>query len=659
MKRTIVLGIISMPFILTAQLRLPKIFGDSMVLQRNAPLRVWGWAAPAEAITVLFHQQQRSVKADANGNWEAVLAPEQAGGPYNLQVKGMSVITLHGLLMGDLWVCSGQSNMEMPVKGWSQVVNADQEIAAANYPNVRLFTVEKDVQGKPAADLKGGAWQTCNPQNIPPFSAVGYFFGRELQKQLHVPIGLINSTWGGTDIESWISHKGFESEPYYKWLMDITPEKSTADMTAMKDQQMLAYLATIQLNNIDTATVKLWPSTDLDDSQWRTMNVPEVWESQLPGPKFDGVIWLRKEINIGEADAGKPAILSLAMIDDNDVTYVNGVQVGSIQGYNVKRIYNINGSLLKKGKNVIAVRVQDTGGGGGIYGEATDCTLTVDGKTISLAGSWKFRIESLFTSTGIGANDYPSVLYNGMIHPLEKLAIKGAIWYQGENNASRAYEYRKAMPLLINDWRMRWKQPTMPFYFVQLTSFNNANGNSNKGSSWAELREAQTMASVLPNTGMAVTIDVGEPADIHPRNKQDVGKRLAKLALQKTYGIKMIASGPVYKSMQVQGSSVTIKFINIGKGLTLSAPSNNGVTGFEVAGADQHFYPAKVTITGTTVVVSAPEVTTPVAVRYGWADDDSRAALFNKDGFPAAPFRTDNWKSITEGKKYTPPLTQQ
>lgn len=658
MKKTITLFLaVQLVTHTNAQLRLPKIFGDSMVLQRNAPLRVWGWAAPAEAITVQFHQQQRSVKADGAGKWEAVLLPEQAGGPYDLQVTGRSTITLHGILMGDLWVCSGQSNMEMPVKGWSQVVNADQEIAAADYPSIRLFTVEKDVQGQPVADVKSGTWQTCSPQSIPPFSAVGYFFGRMLHQQLHIPIGLINSTWGGTDIESWISRKGFESEPYYKWLLTLAPERSNAGMTAIKDRQMQAYLASMQLNTIDTAAIKQWPSIDFDDNQWRQMKVPELWESQLPGPRFDGVIWLRKEIIIEEADAGKPALLHVGMVDDNDVTYVNGVQVGSLQGYNVKRVYNIPGSLLKKGKNVIAVRVQDTGGGGGIYGETADCVLKIDEKNIPLVGQWKFRIESVQMNTGTGPNDYPSLLYNAMIHPLEKLAIKGAIWYQGENNAGRAWEYRKAMPLLINDWRKRFDQPAMPFYFVQLTSFNAGNGNSNRGSSWAELREAQTMATTLPNTGMAVTLDIGNSKDIHPHNKQDVGKRLALLALQKTYGKRLVASGPVYKSMQVKGNRAVVQFINTGKGLTIS--SNNGINGFEVAGADQHFYPAKATITGAAIIVSAPEVTTPAAVRYGWADDDSEAALFNKDGLPAAPFRTDNWKTITKGKKYTPPLTQQ
>jgi sialate O-acetylesterase len=664
MKKRLSLNTVVLVFLLLltattdAQLRLPKIFGDSMVLQRNAPLKIWGWASPGETIRVRFHNQQKIAQAAANGSWQTVLAPEPAGGPYFLQVQEKTTITLHGILMGDIWVCSGQSNMEMPLNGWGQVLNFEQEIATANYPAIRLFTVEKDVQGQPAPDLKGGSWQTCNPQSIPPFSAVGYFFGRALHQQLHIPIGLINTTWGGTDIESWISRTGFEKEPYYNWLTQSAPEKSTEELTAIKDKQLQDYLVAMQLNDIDTATIAQWPETDLDDSKWREMKVPGLWESQQPGPKFDGVIWLRKEIVIDEADAGKPAVLKLAMIDDNDVTYVNGVQVGEVNGYNVPRVYNINNGVLKKGKNVIAVRVEDTGGGGGIYGEPTDCSLTVEGKPVSLAGQWKYRIESVRMNNGVGPNDYPSVLYNGMIHPIEKLAIKGAIWYQGENNAGRAFEYRKAMPLLINDWRRQWQQPAMPFYFVQLASFNAGNGNSNQGSNWAELREAQSIATSLPNTGMAVTIDVGDAADIHPRNKQDVGKRLAALALQKTYGINKVASGPVYKSMQVKGNSIVIQFINTGKGLTAKPASANELAGFEIAGADQHFYTAKATIVGSTVIVSTPDVAKPVAVRYAWTDDAGKANLFNKEGFPTAPFRTDNWKGRTEGNKYAPQLGQ-
>jgi sialate O-acetylesterase len=640
--------------ILNAQLRLPKIFGDSMVLQRNAPLRIWGWASPAETITVQFHNQHKTVQTDARGSWEAVLAPETVGGPYQLAVKGKTTITLKGILMGDLWVCSGQSNMEMPLNGWGQILNWEQEIAAANYPAIRLFTVEKDVQGQPVPDVKGGAWQTCTPQHIPPFSAVGYFFGRALHQQLHVPIGLINSTWGGTNIESWISYTGFKSETYYKELVTVAPEKSTAELIATREKQLRDYLTSVQLNNIDTVGLSQWPATEYDDSKWNNMNVPGLWENQQPALKIDGILWLRKEIVIDEADAGKTAVLKLAMIDDNDITYVNGIKVGGVTGYNVPRVYNINTGILKKGKNTIAVRVNDTGGGGGIYGEATDCSLTVEGKTMPLAGPWKYRVENIIVNAGVGPNDYPSVLYNAMIHPIEKLAIKGAIWYQGENNAGRAVEYNQAMPLLINDWRKRWQQPAMPFYFVQLASFNAGNGNSNLGSNWAELREAQSRAALLPNAGMAVTIDIGDTKDIHPRNKQDVGIRLAALALQKTYGIRMVASGPVYKSMQVQGSKAVLQFTNTGKGLTAKPASDGNLEGFEIAGTDQHFYPAKATISGAAIIVSAPEVVTPVAVRYAWADDAGHANLYNKEGFPASPFRTDNWKAKTAGVKYLP-----
>lgn len=654
MKKIVSILFLLQTGLLNAQLRLPKIFGDSMVLQRNAPLRIWGWASPAESITIQFHNQNKTVLTDAGGNWEAVLAPEAAGGPYQLRVKGKTDITLKGILMGDIWVCSGQSNMEMPLNGWGQVLNYEQEIATANYPSIRLFTVEKDVQGQPVADVKGGTWQTCSPQNIPPFSAVGYFFGRALHQQLKVPIGLINSSWGGTNIESWISYTGFRNEPYYKELVKLAPERSTAELSAVKEKILRDYLTSVQLDKIDTTGLSQWPAVEYDDAKWNSMPVPALWENQQPALKIDGFMWLRKEVVIDEADAGKPAALKLAMIDDNDITYVNGIKVGGVIGYNVPRVYNINAGVLKKGKNIIAVRVEDTGGGGGMYGEPADCSLTLDGKTIALAGPWKYRVEKILENPGVGPNDYPAILYNAMIHPIEKLSVKGAIWYQGENNAGRAVEYRKAMPLLINDWRKCFHQPAMPFYFVQLASYNAGNGNSNQGSTWAELREAQSMAAALPNAGMAVTIDIGDPKDIHPRNKQDVGRRLAALALQRTYGIRMTASGPVYKTMQVQGNKAVIRFTGIGHGLTVKQPSATTVSGFEVAGADQRFYPAKGTIAGTTVIVSADEVAKPVAVRYAWADDAGNANLFNKEGFPASPFRTDNWKAKTEGVHYTP-----
>jgi sialate O-acetylesterase len=362
-------------------------------------------------------------------------------------------------------------------------------------------------------------------------------------------------------------------------------------------------------------------------------------------------VWLRKTIEVSAENAGKQAELHLAMIDDNDDAYVNGTKVGSTKAYNEKRVYVIPAGVLKAGKNVIAVRVEDTGGGGGIYGDAGDVKLVTGSSTQPLAGDWAFHMEAVSSSgNSVNPNASPSLLYNAMVHPLIPFAIKGALWYQGENNAGRAYQYRTAFPLMIQDWRKRWGSD-FPFYFVQLASFNAGGGNSQKGSNWAELREAQTLTLKLPNTGMAVTTDIGESNDIHPRNKQDVGLRLAAIALHNAYGKSTVSSGPVYQSMQIDGNKAVLRFTNMGGGL-MARDKYGYLKGFEVAGADQKFQYAKAFVEGDKVVVYADSVTTPVAVRYAWADDAGDANLYNKEGFPAVPFRTDTWKGVTEAARY-------
>jgi sialate O-acetylesterase len=380
------------------------------------------------------------------------------------------------------------------------------------------------------------------------------------------------------------------------------------------------------------------------------MQVPGLWEEQSL-KDFDGVVWFRKTINIAAADAGKPAEISLGTIDDNDDTYINGSKVGSTKGYNIDRKYKIPAGVLKEGTNLIAVRVEDTGGGGGMYGNPADMKLTINNTTQSLAGQWMFQVASVLKSNYTNPNSYPTLLYNAMIYPLIPFAIKGALWYQGENNAGRAYQYRKAFPLMITDWRKQWGEGNFPFYFVQLASFNSANGNSQKGSTWAELREAQTLTLSLPKTGMAVTTDIGESSDIHPKNKQDVGKRLAAVALHDTYGKKNIYSGPMYKSMKIEGNKAIVSFSHAGTGLYTKDPDGY-IEGFEIAGKDRDFQPAKAVIEGDHIVVSADNVQLPVALRYAWADDAGKVNLFNKEGFPAVPFRTDKWKGITEAAKY-------
>ena len=631
-----------------ATVHLPNIFGDNMVLQRDKPIPIWGWANKNEKVTVQFNQQVKTVKADKNGQWKVLLSPEKAGGPYNLSVKGSNSITLHDILMGDVWICSGQSNMEFSVNG---VFNADKEKAQSTNPAIRHFYLPKDIAATPKDDIKESAWKSASPENTGGFTAVGYFFARALNEQLHVPIGLIHTSWGGTIVETWISREGMAGSDTFRELMKNTPVLNLDSLSTANKNRLLKTVQQVQGSLPDAATAASWSAANTDDHSWAKMKVPELWEQQQL-PDFDGTVWFRKTLNVAAADAGKPAELSLGTIDDNDVTYVNGTQVGSTQQYNAFRVYKIPAGILKEGNNVIAVKVEDNAGGGGFYGAPENIFLSINGHKQPLAGDWAFRIATMSApANNIGPNSYPSLLYNAMIHPILPFAIKGAIWYQGESNADRAYQYRKSFPLMINDWRKLWKQGDFPFYFVQLASFNASNGTSKTGSSWAELREAQTLTLQLPNTGMAVITDIGEPTDIHPKNKQDVGKRLAAVALHDTYGQNIVYSGPVYQSMQVSGNKVTLSFTSVGSGLTVK-DKYGYIKGFEVAGADQQFHYAKAFVTGDKVVVYADDVSTPVAVRYGWADNNLEDNLFNKEGFPAPPFRTDNWKGLTEGKEY-------
>ncbi|RFM26549.1 sialate O-acetylesterase [Deminuibacter soli] len=627
--------------------RLPNIFGSGMVLQRGKPITVWGWADKGEQVTVQFNHQSKTVTTGADGKWMVQLRAEQAGGPYTLQVNGTNSITLSDVLMGDVWICSGQSNMEFHVSG---VVNAKQEIQQINNPNIRHFYLPRTVSGTPKDDVDKSAWLPANPANAGDFTAVGYFFAEALYQKLHVPIGLIHTSWGGTDVETWISPDGIAGDPQLKQAVATVKPGDVEALAKRQHEKMMQLIQQLQNGLPAPGATASWNQADFNDQSWPVMALPALWETkQLVN--FDGTAWFRKTITVDAADAGKTAVLSLGTIDDIDDSYVNGVHVGSSKVYNDKRVYTIPAGVLKAGKNVIAVKVLDTGGGGGIYGDAAEMFLDVNGHKQSLTGNWSFQVEAISTiSTSVGPNSMPSLLYNAMINPLLPLSVKGAIWYQGENNAGRAYQYRTSFPLMITDWRKHFKQGNFPFYFVQLASFNSAGGNAN-GSTWAELREAQTRTLSLPATGMAVTTDIGESKDIHPKNKQDVGKRLAAVALHNTYGLSSEYTGPVYASMKTSGSQVTLSFTHA-EGMQTKT-GTDVLKGFYVAGADKQFYPAAATIHGSTVVVSAANVAHPVAVRYAWADDAGEANLFNNAGFPAVPFRTDQWKGITEGKVYT------
>ena len=631
-----------------SNVKLPKVLGDNMVLQRNKPINVWGWADAGEKVSVQFNKQSVSAKADKTGKWFLTLKPEAAGGPYQLTIKGKNSITLSNILVGEVWVCSGQSNMEWPLRAAN---HAEKEIKAANYSMIRHFGVQKSVSSKLEDDVKGGEWKVCSPENAGEFTAVGYFFARELYNELKIPIGLVHTSWGGTHSETWTSREAFEQSAEFKDMIASMPQLDLEAIAKQKSEALMKKLTGLGITLPKAEEAKQWNQKDFSDINWPTMSLPGLWEGKALGD-LDGVVWFRKTISITKEDAGKEAILQLAMIDDIDETFVNGVQVGSTKAYNEKRDYVLEIDQLRQGENVIAIRVTDTGGGGGVYGDATDMKLIIGKSVISLAGDWKYQVEKVQgAGSSIGPNAYPTLLYNAMLNPLLNLGIQGAIWYQGESNAGRAYQYRTAFPLMITDWRTHWKQGNFPFYFVQLASFNSANGDSEHGSSWAELREAQTMTLSLPHTGMAVTTDIGEANDIHPRNKQDVGKRLAAIALHDVYGKNIEYSGPLYQSMKVEGNNIRISFTHVGSGL-LAKDKYGYLKGFEIAGSDQKFHYAKAWIEGSNVVVSSDQVSNPVAVHFAWADNPEDANLFNKDGFPAVPFRTDTWKGITESGKF-------
>ena len=630
-----------------ANVKLPLLFNDGMVLQRNKPIPVWGWADVNEKIELHFNKQIVKTIADKNGKWTVSMKAEKAGGPFELVVKGNNTITLKNVLVGEVWICSGQSNMEFTVK---QAMNAEQEINNSNFPLIRQFLVEKDMSSTPKEDFKSAKWTVCNKENVGDFTAVGYFFAKKLYAELKIPIGIINTSWGGTCSETWTSREAFESSDEFKAMIADVPK---VDMDLLAENQRKTIIDRIE--GIQGSKIKVHPDAQFrdpafDDSNWPKMNVPSLWENQQL-PNLDGEVWMRKSIVISKDDAGKEASIELAKIDDQDITYINGVEIGTTNRYDKKRTYKIPAGVLKEGNNVIAVKIIDYSGGGGIYGDEADLKLSLQNTVIPLSGAWKFNVTDV--KVGISPNGYPSLLYNAMLNPLVPYAFQGVLWYQGEANVNRAEQYKKAFPLMIKDWRTKWNQGNFPFYFVQLSTFDEFGGNSKKGSKWAELREAQTYTlQTVANTGMAVTTDIGNAKDIHPTNKQDVGKRLAAIALNNVYGKKRIYSGPLYKSQEIKGNQIILTFDNIGSGLSTS--DKNGILkGFEIAGADKVFHAAKAIIENNKVILSSEKVSNPVAVHYGWADDDTEINLFNKEKFPASPFRTDDWETITKEGKYT------
>lgn len=631
-RTLVVFGLLYISGSLHAAVILPKIFSDNMVLQRNQPIQVWGWAKASESVTVTLNGATARTKADKNGNWRLSLKAMSHGGPYELVVKGKNTITLRNILIGDIWVGSGQSNMEWTIKDTN---HAKEEIANANHPQIRLFTVPKAMSFDVEKDLAGGQWQECNPSTLGDFSAVAYFFGRKLNADLNIPIGLVNSSWGGTNIQTWMSWDVMAGKDEYKKL-DIATLREAAKEMPEKQRKFSEAIAN------EKGKLEKWYDASTAEG-WKKITLPKLWEQTEIG-NADGVVWFRKEFTVGAEDIGKSATLHLGPIDDADETYVNGKQVGGINGWNIDRHYAVAGNILQPGKNILVVRVYDGAGGGGIYGAPDKVYLEVNNKHIDLTGEWQYKISVLNTQYGLqatGPNAYPSLLYNAMIAPIIPMPIKGVIWYQGEANTWEAARYQKLFPELINNWRSKWNQ-RFPFLWVQLANFMAADSVP-VSSEWAALREAQSMTLAVPSTGQAVIIDIGEANDIHPRNKQDVGLRLALSALHVAYNQNVVYSGPVYKSMQKVDNKLVLTFDNIGSGFEVK-DKYGYLKAFAIAGEDQKFVWAKAYIENGKVIVYHPDIKNPVAVRYAWGNNPDDANLYNKEGLPASPFRTDNWK---------------
>ena len=629
---------------INAQVRLPRLVRDSMILQRDVNIKIWGWAAKDEKVNVKFNSKTYKTKTAADGKWLITLPPMKAGGPYTMDITGSNKISLKEILVGDVWFCSGQSNMVHQMNIHDVLYAKD--IAEANYPQIRHFWIPTltNLQG-PQADLPYGNWKPAVGEDVRPFSAVAYFFAKKIYEKYHVPIGLINASVGGTPIEAWTSEEGLKD--FSSLISTIQKNKDTAYINGMGRNAFAGNTGRPQQKDLGLIGSTKWYDVSYIPKGWRTINIPGYWEDQ--GVKdLNGIVWYRKEIDIPASMTGVAAKVFLGRIIDADVLYINGTQVGNTTYQYPQRRYNVPANLLKAGRNIFVIKITNTAGKGGFVPDKPYCVFA--GKdTVDLKGTWQYKVGEVYIPRGdpdsyrgggggISAQNQPAALYNGMLAPVINYSIKGFLWYQGESNSGRADEYAKLQPAQIVDWRNKWNQGELPFLYVQLPNFMDANYLPAE-SQWAVLRESQLKSLSVPNTAMAVAIDLGEWNDIHPDNKKDVGERLALAALKIAYNENVIYSGPIYQSSTVEGNKITISFSNIGSGLITNDGEELGE--FAIAGADKKFVWAKAKIEGDKIIVWNDTVSNPMYVRYAWADNPVNPNLFNKEGLPASPFRTD------------------
>ena len=640
-----------------AQVKLQPLFTDNMVLQQKSITPIWGSSKPEKKVELITSWDGRkyTVKADAKGKFVIELQTPSAGGPYTLTFNDGKKKTLKNVMIGEVWLVGGQSNAQMEM---SNISDAQREIADANnYPNIRLLHVKTTTAALPAETLNvdGGGWQVSSANTVSNFSALGYLFGRDLQKDINVPIGIIQSCLGSTFAEPWVSSKSLSMMPYFNQAIEKVAQMPSDSLARENkyQQDLKEWEEKVEAMDGNSKAGRIVYTHDFaDDSKWSDIKFPGLFEDQKKDHygAFDGLVWYRRTVDIPQSWAGKECKMELGGIDDDDETYFNGVLVGSHMGVAFNRSYAIPASLVKAGKAEIAIRVHDTGGLGGFY--SNDARLECGTEKVLVTGTWKFMAsideKNLpFYPTNLNRDtNVASALYNGMIAPLAPFAIKGALWYQGESSVGRAYQYRELLPLLINDWRTSFKQD-FPFFIVQLANHMTEQTDPAEESTWAELREAQSkVASSVSKSAFVTTIDIGEAKDIHPKNKQEVGRRMSLVARAKAYDEKIEYSGPQYVFSRNEGNRIRLFFAHA-KGMKIGR-GDSELKGFVIAGPDRKFYWAKAVIAadGRSIEVSSDNVKFPMAVRYGWANNPY-CNLYNSDDLPASPFRTDEWPGLS------------
>lgn len=612
-----------------AEIKLPRFFSDHMVLQRDEPIVVFGTAALGEMVTVTFNGNTVTSKTDTDGHWSVTLKAMPFGGPFEMVIKGQNTIVFSDVYLGDVWFCSGQSNM-----GWKleNSINGREELANANYEKIKIFSPKQYMSGQAITKLISGTWETCTPKTAEGFSAVAYFFGRTLYETYHIPIGLINSSYGGTNIEAWMSEALFNNHPDRQ---KIIAQMKTIDMLAMTRQfKVDDYAYRDLLEAIDLGGKEHWERENTTYSNWKTLHLPNRWAFTNIEPSY-GVVWVTKEIELSNQDLTDHLSLSIGRVDDKDVTYFNGVKLGESARKDLERNYDVPQELLRLGSNRITIKVVNFRDYGGFRSADHELYLKTPQRTISLVGNWDYRKGTPNVQeppARVHPKYYPTSLYNGMVHPFFGYNIKGVIWYQGESNTSNPEEYATFFPQMIQDWRTKWHKE-VPFLFVQLANY------ANQGNKEAAIREAQTAALSLPKTAMVVTLDIGDDSNVHFNNKQDVGKRLAMAAQNVAYGDHAIAThGPLIKKVKVKKGKI---FITFDEPFIVKGDAQN-INGFLISDSKSNFIKAHAKrIKNNVVEVESSAVTSPKYVRYLWEDAPGKVMIFNNSGLPAPPFRTD------------------